>query len=90
MRLHRLVIDAVKPVGEYNIIDLASDISKSVKKGFVSIKVEEVDMRTEGLRITLEGEHIDFHGVQKAMKDRGAVIDSLDEATVMSDGKGKV
>ncbi len=88
MHLHRLVIDAVKPVGEYNIIDLASDISKNVKKGAVSIKVEEVDMRTEGLKIVIEGENIDFRGVQAAMKDRGAVIDSLDEATVTSNGKG--
>ncbi|MCL5101438.1 MAG: DUF211 domain-containing protein [Candidatus Parvarchaeota archaeon] len=88
MRLSRLVIDAVKPVGEYNIIDLASDISKNVKNGSVSIKVEEVDIRTEGLKITIEGTKIDFHGVQKAMKERGAAINSLDEATVTSHGKG--
>ncbi|MCL4399267.1 DUF211 domain-containing protein [Candidatus Parvarchaeota archaeon] len=87
MYLKRIVIDAVKPVGEYNIIDLASDISKHVKKGDVSIKVEEVDMRTEGLKITIEADRIDFHGVQKAIKDRGAVINSLDEATVSSNGK---
>ena len=87
MHLRRLVIDAVKPVGEYNIIDLASDISKCVKSGQVSIKVEEVDIRTEGLKIILEGSRIDFNGVQRAMKDRGAVINSLDEATVGSNGK---
>ncbi len=87
MHLSRLVIDAVKPVGEYNIIDLASDISKNVKNGTVSIKVEEVDIRTEGLKIIIEGGKIDFHGVQKAMKERGAVIDSLDEVTVASHGK---
>ena len=87
MQLNRLVIDAVKPVGEYSIIDLASDISKHVKYGAVSIKVEEVDIRTEGLKITIEGKKIDFHGIQKAMKDRGAAINSLDEATVMSGGK---
>jgi hypothetical protein len=88
MPLNRLIIDAVKPVGEYNIIDLASDISKNVKKGTVSIKVEAVDMRTEDLKITIEGQKIDFGGVQKSMKDRGAVIDSLDEVTVKTDGKG--
>lgn len=88
MHLHRLVIDAVKPVGEYSIIDLASDIAKYVKNGSVQIKVDEVDIRTEDLRITIEGTKIDFAGVQKAMKERGAVIDSLDEVTVLSHGKG--
>jgi hypothetical protein len=88
MKLTKLVIDAVKPVGEYNIIDLATDLSKYVKGGSVSIKVEEVDMRTEGLKISLEGKRIDFAGIQSAMKDRGAVIDSLDEA-IVSEPHGK-
>lgn len=87
MHLSRLVIDAVKPVGEYSIIDLATDISKYVKKGSVMIKVEEVDIRTEGLKITIEGASINFNGVQRAFKERGAVINSLDEATVLSNGK---
>ncbi len=87
MHLSRLVIDAVKPVGEYSIIDLAVDISKYVKGGSVSIKVEEVDIRTEGLKIMIDGSRIDFNGVQNALKDRGAVINSLDEATVLSNGK---
>jgi hypothetical protein len=87
MQLNRLVIDAVKPVGEYSIIDLATDLSKHVKGGAVSIKVEEVDIRTEGLKVTIEGSRINFNGIQKALKDRGAVINSLDEATVLSNGK---
>ncbi len=88
MFLSRLVIDAAKPVGEYDIIELASDIAKHVKKGNVSIKVEEVDIQTEGLKITIEGK-IDFEGVKMALTERGAVIRSLDEATVNStDGKG--
>lgn len=88
MYLNRLVIDAAKPVGEYDIIELASDISKHVKKGVVSIKVEEVDIQTEGLKITIEGK-IDFDGVKTALKERGAVIRSLDEASVNSaNGKG--
>ncbi len=87
MYVKRLVIDAVKPVGEYSIIDLATDMSRHVKDGAVSIKVEEVDIRTEGLKITLEGRKIDFIGIQKAMKERGAVINSLDEVSVSADGK---
>lgn len=89
MYLSRLVIDAVKPIGEYSIIDLAKDISKHVRNGGAFIKVVEVDIHTEGLKIIIEGSKINFEGVQKALKDRGAVINSLDEATVSSNGKGK-
>ncbi len=88
MYLSRIVIDAVKPIGEYNIIDLANDLAKHVRNGNVFIKVVEVDIHTEGLKIVIEG-RINFNGVQKALKDRGAVINSLDEATVNSNGKGK-
>lgn len=89
MYLTRIVIDAVKPLGEYNIIDLANDLARYVKSGNVFIKVVEVDIHTEGLKIIVEGMKINFDGVQKALKDRGAVINSLDEATVSSNGKSK-
>jgi len=89
MYLTRLVIDAVKPLGEYNIIDLANDMAKHIQNGDVFIKVVEVDIHTEGLKIVIEGAKINFEGVQKALKDRGAVINSLDEATVSSNGKNK-
>ncbi len=89
MYLSRLVIDAVKPIGEYTIIDLANDISKYVKNGDVFIKVVEVDIHTEGLKVVIEGSKINFDGIQKALKDRGTVINSLDEATVSSNGKSK-
>jgi hypothetical protein len=89
MYLTRIVIDAVKPIGEYNIIDLANDLAKYVRNGNVFIKVVEVDIHTEGLKIVIEGLKINFEGVQKALKDRGAVINSLDEATVSSNGKIK-
>ncbi len=89
MYLSRIVIDAVKPIGEYNIIDLANDLAKHVRNGNVFIKVVEVDIHTEGLKIVIEAIKINFDGVQKALKDRGAVINSLDEVTVNSNGKGK-
>ncbi|MCL4361956.1 MAG: hypothetical protein OH338_01605 [Candidatus Parvarchaeota archaeon] len=89
MYLSRLVIDAVKPIGEYSIIDLANDIAKHVRNGDVFIKVVEVDIHTEGLKVVIEGSKINFEGIQKALKDRGAVINSLDEATVSSNGKSK-
>ena len=89
MYLTRIVIDAVKPIGEYNIIDLANDLAKYGRNGNVCIKVVEVDIHTEGLKIVIEGLKINFEGVQKALKDRGAVINSLDEATVSSNGKIK-
>ena len=89
MYLTRIVIDAVKPIGEYNIIDLANDLAKHIRSGNVFIKVVEVDIHTEGLKIDIEAAKINFEGVQKALKDRGAVINSLDEVTVSSNGKGK-
>ncbi len=89
MVLTRLLLDVAKPVGEYNIIDLAKDLSKYVSGGTVFIKVEEVDIRTEALKIVIEGKKINFEGVNSAIKDRGAVINSLDEVTISSNGKKK-
>ena len=89
MSLSRLVLDVVKPVGEYTIIDLAKDLSRYVKEGTVFIKVDSIDIKTEGLKVIIEGSRINFDGISTALRDLGAVINSLDEATVSSDGKKK-
>ena len=89
MNLSRLVLDVAKPVGEYSIIDLAKDLSRHVRNGNVFIKVDEIDIQTEGLKVIIEGKKISFEGIRTALSDRGAVINSLDEATITSNGKKK-
>ncbi|HIE56024.1 MAG TPA: hypothetical protein EYP90_12750, partial [Chromatiaceae bacterium] len=48
----------------------------------VNVTVNEVDVETMGLIITIEGEDINFDDVEKELTRVGAVIHSVDQVVV--------
>jgi hypothetical protein len=79
--LRRVVLDVVKPTGAPSLTFLAEEIGgvKGVKS--VNITVEEVDSRTEGLLVTVEGEEIEFSELNNAIVRSGAVVHSIDQVS---------
>jgi hypothetical protein len=47
----------------------------------VNCTIDEVDQDTESLKITIEGNAINYERVEKAIKDCGAVIHSVDSVS---------
>lgn len=76
--IKRLVLDVLKP-HKPSILDLAKAISKLKHVTGVNLSIEEVDTETETIKITVEGNDIDFDELESVIEDMGAVIHSIDE-----------
>ena len=79
-RIRRLVLDVLKP-HKPTIIELSKQIS--VAKGVLGVNcsLDEVDQDTETIKITIEGDNIDFRVVSNAIESVGGVIHSIDSVS---------
>jgi len=73
------VLDVVKPAGISSIASLAETIGGVTGVQSVNITVEEVDSKTEGLLVTVEGEKNDFSALNEAIARCGSVVHSVDQ-----------
>jgi len=76
--IKRLVLDVLKS-HEPSLPELATRLNDIDGVEEVNISLVEIDQNTESVKITLEGEDIDFDEVSKCLIDNGAVIHSVDE-----------
>jgi hypothetical protein len=77
--LRRIVLDVVKPAVEPSLVSIAEAIAGTQGVESVNITVEEVDAKTEGLLVTVEGQEMDFADLNKEITGCGAVIHSVDQ-----------
>ncbi len=77
----RIVLDVLKP-HQPNALNFAAAIADSGSYYRVSLKVAEVDEKTETIVVTIEGKKIDFDGVDKIISELGGSIHSIDEVVV--------
>jgi hypothetical protein len=77
--LRRVVLDVVKPAGVSSIASLAEVIGGVTGVECVNITVEEVDSKTEGLLVTVEGQEIGFSALNEAIANCGSVVHSVDQ-----------
>jgi hypothetical protein len=76
--IKRLVLDVLKP-HKPSILELARSISKLTHVTGVNLSIQEVDTETETIKITVEGNDVDFEELESVIEDMGAVIHSIDE-----------
>jgi len=76
-KLKRLVLDVLKP-RELDTIQLAKLICELDGVSRVDVAVVEVDVRTETLKLTVEGGSIDIEEVHKLLEDHGCALRSID------------
>jgi hypothetical protein len=76
--IKRLVLDVLKPRSP-SILDVARALSQLKGITGVNLVLQEIDQQTESVVITIEGSEIDFHEIERALSDAGAVIHSIDE-----------
>jgi hypothetical protein len=75
--IKRLILDVLKPHTP-SIIELAQRISDLEGISGVNISLEETDAETDSVKITVEGNNINYNAVKKEISVCGAVIHSID------------
>ncbi|WP_238374098.1 DUF211 domain-containing protein [Ignicoccus hospitalis] len=76
----KVVLDAVKPIKGPSIVDVSKELADAGGVGKVIIRVDEVDVGSITMTITIEGNDIDFDKVVDVLERLGVVIHSIDEA----------
>jgi hypothetical protein len=79
MNLRRLVLDVDKAIKRPSLIELAQAIDSGDGVEAFNITVEEIDIETVGMIITIEGENLDYDKIAKAIENTGAVVHSIDQ-----------
>ena len=78
--IRRLVLDVLKPL-EPSCVELAGKLSAVKGVEAVDIDVREIDRKVETVRLTLEGEWLDFERINATLEKYGAVVHSVDRVT---------
>ena len=76
-KVRRLVLDVLK-AHEPNIISYANHLANIAKVTAVNIAVIEVDRIVENIKITIQGEELDYTLIEKEIKELGGAIHSID------------
>jgi len=79
--LKRILLDVLKPHNPNNL-ELAKAIAAIGADYRVCLAVDEMDEKTETIRIQIEAETVDFEAVQKAITAMGGALHSIDEVEV--------
>jgi hypothetical protein len=83
-QVKKLILDVLKP-HQPNALEFCQRIATDAPNCRVRVTVEEVDEKTDTLKVVIEGRDIDFESVQQAITDMGASLHSIDEVEVESD-----
>ncbi|HWQ21025.1 MAG TPA: DUF211 domain-containing protein [Methanotrichaceae archaeon] len=76
--IRRLVLDVLKPHVP-TIIELATALSHVKGVAGVNLALYEVDQQTETIKATVQGENIDYDGIEDVVREFGGAIHSIDE-----------
>jgi len=79
--VRRVVLDVLKPHLP-SVIELSSQLADLPGIYGVDISLIEMDQKVENVKITCEGDSIDYEKVEKIIKKSGASIHSLDKVSV--------
>ena len=75
--IKRVILDVLKP-HQPSILELADRLGDIEGISGVNISLEEVDADTDSIKITIEGNNIEYEKVEKILSDCGASIHSID------------
>ncbi len=86
MALRKVVLDVLKPLKGPSIVELAKTLSSVEGVSKVMVVVNEIDVETVTLTITVEGPDIDFEDLKSGIERLGGVIHSVDQVVAESSG----
>ncbi len=81
MSIRRVLLDVDKAVSRPDITELAEAVERLDGVEGVNITVNEIDIETVGMNITIEGEGLDYRAIVETIEAAGAVVHSVDEVS---------
>ena len=85
MSLKKIVLDVLKPLKGHSIPEFAEVLASVDGVGRVSVIVNEIDVETVTLTVTVEGPDINYDELRSHVERLGAVIHSVDQVVVESE-----
>ncbi|HVZ13057.1 MAG TPA: DUF211 domain-containing protein [Bauldia sp.] len=79
MNVRRIVLDVDKAADRPSIPDIAEAISACAGVEACNITVNEIDVETVGMNVTIEGSGLDLDVIRQAIERSGAAVHSLDQ-----------
>jgi hypothetical protein len=79
MNIRRIVLDVDKAVSRPTLIEITNAIEAVPGVQGLNLTVTEIDIETVGTNVTVEGEHLDYDALVKAIESTGAVVHSIDQ-----------
>ncbi|PSQ23929.1 hypothetical protein BRD01_05430 [Halobacteriales archaeon QS_8_65_32] len=76
--IRRLVFDVLKP-HEPATIDLAGQVADSEGVSGVNATLLEIDQDVQNVKLTIEGDAIDYEAVEAVVEDSGGSVHSIDQ-----------
>lgn len=81
--IRRVVLDVLKPHSP-NMVDLANQLADLDGVDGVNLSLMEMDQKVENVKITCEGDSINYEKIEEVVLRNGASIHSLDEVSAGS------
>ena len=79
--IRRIVLDVLKPHTP-GAVALSKELADLAGVDGVDISLFEMDQKVENVKITCEGDSIDYNKIEEVIKKNGASIHSLDKVSV--------
>lgn len=81
--ISKVVLDVLKPHMP-SLVEFSMEVSKVRGVDKVNAVLVEVDAETDSIKLTVEGQGIDYEELESTVKRLGAAIHSVDEVVVES------
>ena len=81
--LRRIVIDVLKP-HDPPIVQFTERIAGAASVEGVSVSLVELDQDVQNVKLTVEGEAVDYESVEASIEELGATVHSVDEVAAGS------
>ena len=78
--IRRVVLDVLKPHSP-NMVDMANQLADLDGVDGVNLSLMEMDQEVENVKITCEGDSINYEEIEEVVLQNGASIHSLDEVS---------
>ncbi len=79
--IKRLVLDVMKP-HRPDIVELGKQLASLHGVIGCNLTILEIDKSVENVKITIEGESIDYREVEDVLEENGATIHSIDKVSI--------
>lgn len=79
MNIRRLVLDVDKARARPSLPEIGEAIARCAGVEAFNITVNEIDIETVGMDITIEGAGLDYDRIAAAIESTGAVVHSIDQ-----------